>query len=111
MGYKPRDIVVKGRTTQWGMTIHGFRGVASTALSESTNPASPSIVHATVKTSASNNDLGKNLVVEAQLDHALGDGSSNPYNMAEHWDMRVVMMREWADWVDAQRALGMAQFG
>lgn len=111
MGYKPRDIVVKGRTTQWGMTIHGFRGVASTALSESTNPASPSIVHATVKTSASNNDLGKNLVVEAQLDHVMGDGSSSPYNKAEHWDMRVTMMREWADWVDAQRALGMAQFG
>lgn len=108
MGYKPVNVTEKGKTTQWGMSIHGFRGVASTALSETTNPASPSVARFVQFSASKNKDLGKNVIVEAQLAHKMGDGSSSPYNHAEHWDFRVIMMQEWADWIDKQRSAFVA---
>lgn len=111
MGYKPKIIDnINGRDIKWGMTVHGYRGIASTALSETSNPASPSIAQFII-TKGDPKDFGKNLIVEIQLSHTLGDSTSNAYNKALHWDYREIMMQEWADWVDNQRALGVSKFG
>ena len=66
------------------MTIHGFRGMASTLL----------------------NECGKyrHDVIEAQLAHGERNKIRGAYNHAEYLPERRAMMQEWADWLDRLRA-------
>jgi integrase len=61
------------------MTVHGFRGMASTLL----------------------NELGYRAeVIEAQLSHHERDSVRAAYNHAEYMPERRKMMQEWADYLD-----------
>ena len=62
------------------MTIHGFRGMASTLL----------------------NECGKyrHDVIEAQLAHGERNKVRGAYNHAEYLPERTAMMQEWADYLD-----------
>lgn len=66
------------------MSIHGFRGMASTLL----------------------NECGKYRqdVIEAQLAHGERNKVRGAYNHAQYLSERTVMMQEWADWLDKLRA-------
>ena len=70
LGYGPHS--TKGRTT-----VHGFRGLASTALNES--------------------GLWHPDWIERQLAHVPMDKVRSAYNAAEWWDQRVRMMQWWSD--------------
>jgi integrase len=66
-------------------TIHGFRGVASTAFNES--------------------GLFGEDVIEKQLSHVEGKASRRAYNHAEYLPERIRMMQWWADYLDVQRGV------
>ena len=64
------------------MTVHGFRGMASTLL----------------------NEMGYNRDwIERQLAHSERDHVRAAYNYAEHLPERRRMMQEWADYLDGLR--------
>lgn len=65
------------------LTIHGFRGTASTVLNE--------------------NDFASDHI-ERQLAHAEENEIRGAYNSAEWLPQRRVMMQWWADFIDGQRA-------
>lgn len=69
--------------TQGTMTVHGFRGVASTLLRE----------------------VGKGCfrheVIEAQLGHRVKNEVEAAYNHAEYLEERAAMMAWWADYLDS----------
>lgn len=65
------------------MTVHGFRGLASTILHEK------SYLHA---------------AIELQLAHSDKDQVSASYNYAGHLPYRRKMMQEWADYIDELRS-------
>ena len=67
------------------MTGHGFRGLASTILHE--------------------NDFAEELI-ELQLAHQKRNKVAAAYNHAKYLNKRVAMMQWWADYLDAQLALG-----
>ncbi|KWE77262.1 integrase [Burkholderia ubonensis] len=73
-----RAIGYRGR-----MTIHGFRGVASTILHEQDWPYEH---------------------IELQLAHQSRGKVSAAYNHAQYLPQREEMMQAWADYLDAQRA-------
>lgn len=64
------------------MTIHGFRGTASTILNEQGYRAD---------------------VIEAQLAHGERNAVRKAYNHAEYFPERRKMMQEWADYLDGLR--------
>jgi integrase len=64
------------------MTIHGFRGMASTILNEQGYRPD---------------------VIEAQLAHGERDAIRGAYNRAEYLPERRKMMQEWADYLDGLR--------
>lgn len=68
------------------MTGHGFRALASTVLN-----SEPQF----------NKDW-----IERQLAHKENDDVRFAYNRADYYEQRVVMMRWYSDWVDAQLAMG-----
>lgn len=69
--------------TQDEMTMHGFRGMASTLL----------------------NEMGYNRDwIERQLAHGERDHVRAAYNYAEHLPERRRMMQEWADYLDELKA-------
>jgi integrase len=67
------------------MTVHGFRGMASTLLNER----------------GYNRDW-----VERQLAHSERDSVRNAYNYAQYLPERRKMMQEWADYLDSLRQHG-----
>ena len=74
---------------QGRQTVHGFRGLFSTVLHEK------------------GGKLGyTHDIIETQLAHLTGDSVSRAYNAAEYLDIRTEMMQWWADYLDAQLALG-----
>lgn len=71
------------RTLGYGSTVqsvHGFRATARTILAEvlEVDP----------------------LVIEAQLAHAVKDANGTSYNRTQYLKQRVVMMQQWADYLD-----------
>ena len=66
-------------------TIHGFRGVASTALNES--------------------GLFSVDMIERQLAHIEGNAVRRAYNHAQHLPERIKMMQWWADYLDKQQGI------
>ncbi len=72
------------------MTGHGFRSVASTALNEAHGAGGERLFHA---------DL-----IERQLAHMERNKIRGAYNRAEYLPERRIMMRWWADHLDAVRA-------
>ena len=64
------------------MTIHGFRGMASTLLNEQGCRAD---------------------VIETQLAHAEKNAVRKAYNHASYMPERRRMMQEWADFLDGLR--------
>ena len=64
------------------MTVHGFRGMASTLLNEQGYRPD---------------------VIEAQLAHGERDSVRRAYNHALYLDERRRMMQEWADYLDGLR--------
>ena len=66
------------------MTIHGFRGMASTLLNEQGYRPD---------------------VIEAQLAHGERNAVRKAYNHAEYMDERRHMMQEWADYLDTLRCI------
>ena len=65
------------------MTIHGFRGMASTLLNEQGYRPD---------------------VIEAQLAHGERDSVRRAYNHALYLNERRRMMQEWADYLDSLKA-------
>ena len=65
------------------MSIHGFRGMASTLLNEQGYRPD---------------------VIEAQLAHGERNAIRAAYNHAQYLPERMAMMQEWADWLDSMRA-------
>ncbi|WP_110328051.1 tyrosine-type recombinase/integrase [Paraburkholderia tropica] len=65
------------------MTVHGFRGIASTTLHEQNWPHEH---------------------IELQLAHQSRGAVSAAYNHAQYLPQREAMMQAWADYLDAQRA-------
>lgn len=65
------------------MTGHGFRAMARTMLAERLGVADN--------------------VIEAQLDHAVGDSLGRAYNRTEFMEQRRDMMQRWADYLDSLR--------
>lgn len=64
------------------MTVHGYRGMASTCL----------------------NTLGyRSEVIEAQLGHAEKNEIRAAYNRADYLEERTVMMQEWGNYLDSLR--------
>ena len=67
------------------MTGHGFRGVASTQLSE----------------------MGyEDKIIEKQLSHLYGGETKRAYDHSKNLPERTAMMQAWADYLDAQRGIG-----
>ena len=65
------------------MTVHGFRGMASTLLNEQGYRSD---------------------VIEAQLAHGERNNIRAAYNHAQYLPERRKMMQEWADYLDSLRA-------
>jgi integrase len=61
-------------------TVHGFRATARTILAEGLE-VDP-------------------LVIEAQLAHAVKDANGTSYNRTQYLKQRIVMMQQWADYLD-----------
>ncbi len=68
------------------LTVHGFRGIASTVLHESGRFASDTI--------------------ELQLSHVDADKVRAAYNAAEYLPQRRAMMQWWADYLDRRAETG-----
>ena len=68
------------------MTGHGFRGVASTELNERAYEEQH---------------------IEIQLSHLTGSATKRAYDHAKHMPERTTMMQNWADFLDAQRRVGV----
>lgn len=66
-------------------TVHGFRGMASTALHEMNYPHEH---------------------IELQLAHMERNKVAAAYNHAKYIPQRTAMMQDWADYLDAQRGIG-----
>ncbi len=78
-------------------TVHGFRGSFSTILNEQTRVDTASGLQVR---------LFDPDWVECQLAHVERNQVRGAYNAAEYLGPRRAMMRWWADWIDAQAALG-----
>lgn len=63
-------------------SVHGFRASATTLLQEGGYDSK---------------------YTDKQLAHDIDDETEKAYNRAEFWDIRVQMMQEWADYMDALR--------